>query len=77
MHSSPILFGDGSFKREGMAAVIQWMIDKGYSQNLEYYQSTVTWLLPSAAPTMKTPFFRTRLFPTFTMCIQIITMVTQ
>ena len=38
---SRIVFGDGSFKREGMATVIQWMInnrDKGYFQNLEYFQ---------------------------------------
>ena len=38
---SRIVFGDGSFKREGMAAVIQWMVDnrdKGYFQNLEYFQ---------------------------------------
>jgi len=36
-----IVFGDGSFKREGMAAVIQWMVDhrdKGYFKNLEYFQ---------------------------------------
>ena len=35
------VFGDGSFKREGMAAVIQWMVDhreKGYFKNLEYLQ---------------------------------------
>ena len=38
---SRIVFGDGSFKREGMASVIQWMVDnreKGYFQNLEYFQ---------------------------------------
>ena len=38
---SRIVFGDGSFKREGMAAVIQWMVDnrnKGYFVNLEYFQ---------------------------------------
>ena len=36
-----IVFGDGSFKREGMAAVIQWMVEnreKGYFKNLEYLQ---------------------------------------
>ena len=35
------VFGDGSFKREGMASVIQWMVDnrdKGYFKNLEYFQ---------------------------------------
>ena len=38
---SRIVFGDGSFKREGMASVIQWMVDnrdKGYFKNLEYFQ---------------------------------------
>ena len=38
---SRIVFGDGSFKREGMAAVLQWMVNnryKGYFQNLEYFQ---------------------------------------
>ena len=38
---SRIVFGDGSFKREGMAAVIQWMVDnreKGYFRNLQYFQ---------------------------------------
>ena len=35
------MFGDGSFKREGMAAVIQWMVDNrnnSYFKNLEYLQ---------------------------------------
>ena len=38
---SRIVFGDGTMKREGMAAVIQWMVDnrdKGYFVNLEYFQ---------------------------------------
>ena len=38
---SRIVFGDGSFKREGMAAVIQWMVDNrnnSYFKNLEYFQ---------------------------------------
>ena len=38
---SRIVFGDGSFKREGMASVIQWMVnnrEKGYFKNLEYFQ---------------------------------------
>ena len=38
---SRIVFGDGSFLREGMAAVIQWMVenrDKGYFVDLEYLQ---------------------------------------
>ena len=40
---SRIVFGDGSFKREGMAAVIEWMVDnrdKGYFVNLELLQIT-------------------------------------
>ena len=40
---SRIVFGDGSFKREGMAVVIQWMVDnkeKGYFLNLELLQIT-------------------------------------
>ena len=38
---SRIVFGDGTMKREGMAAVIQWMVEnrvKGYFVNLEYIQ---------------------------------------
>ena len=38
---SRIVFGDGSFLREGIAAVIQWMVEnreKGYFKNLEYFQ---------------------------------------
>ena len=38
---SRIVFGDGRMKREGMAAVLQWMVGnraKGYFQNLEYFQ---------------------------------------
>ena len=38
---SRIVFGDGRMKREGMAAVLQWMVNnrtKGYFQNLEYFQ---------------------------------------
>ena len=38
-----ILFGDGSIKREGMANILQWMIDnkdKGYFRNLESLQIT-------------------------------------
>ena len=38
---SRIVFGDGSFKREGMAAVIHWMVEnreKDYFKNLEYFQ---------------------------------------
>ena len=40
-YPSRIIFGDGTMKREGMAAVIQWMVDnrgKGYFVNLEYFQ---------------------------------------
>ena len=40
---SRIVFGDGSFRREGLDTVIQWMIDnrnKGYFLNLEYFQVT-------------------------------------
>ena len=40
---SRIVFGDGSFKMEGLNDVIQWMIDngdKGYFMNLEYLQVT-------------------------------------
>ena len=38
-----IVFGDGSFQREGMDIVLQWMVDnrdKGYFVNLEYFQMT-------------------------------------
>ena len=38
---SRIVFGDGLMKREGMAAVIQWLVDNrelGYFVNLEYFQ---------------------------------------
>ena len=38
---SRIVFGDGSMKREGMAAVLQWMVNnrtKGYFNNLQYFQ---------------------------------------
>ena len=38
---SRIVFGDGSMKCEGMASVIQWMVDnrdKGYFVNLAYFQ---------------------------------------
>ena len=40
-HPSRIIFGDGSFKREGMRDVLQWMVqnaNRGYFQNLEYFQ---------------------------------------
>ena len=40
---SRIVFGDGSFQREGMDSVLQWMVDnrdKGYFVNLEYFQIT-------------------------------------
>ena len=42
-YPSRIVFGDGSFKMEGLNDVIQWMIDnrdKGYFMNLEYLQVT-------------------------------------
>ena len=38
---SRLVFGDGTMKREGMASVIQWMVDHradGYFKNLEYFQ---------------------------------------
>ena len=38
---SRIVFGDGSMKREGMAAVLQWMVtypNNEYFHNLEYFQ---------------------------------------
>ena len=38
---SRIVFGDGRMKREGMAAVLQWMVtypNNEYFQNLEYFQ---------------------------------------
>ena len=38
-----IVFGDGSFKREGLNTVLQWMVDnrdKGYFVNLKYFQVT-------------------------------------
>ena len=38
---SRIVFGDGRMKREGMAAVLQWIVNnrtKGYFKNLEYLQ---------------------------------------
>ena len=40
---SRIVFGDGSFKMEGLNTVIEWMVenrDKGYFLNLEYFQVT-------------------------------------
>ena len=40
---SRIVFGDGSFRREGLNTVIQWMVEnrnKGYFLNLEYFQVT-------------------------------------
>ena len=40
-HPSRIVFGEGTMKREGMAAVIQWMVnnrDKGYFKELKYFQ---------------------------------------
>ena len=40
---SRIVFGDGSFQREGMKIVLDWMIankTKGYFVNLEYFQIT-------------------------------------
>ena len=42
-YPSRIVFGDGSFKMEGLNDVIQWMIDnrdKGYFKNLEFFQVT-------------------------------------
>ena len=38
---SRIIFGDGSFKREGLRDVLQWMVENrgyGYFQHLEYFQ---------------------------------------
>ena len=40
---SRIVFGDGTFKRDGLNTVIQWMVDNrdnGYFLNLEYFQVT-------------------------------------
>ena len=38
---SRIIFGDGTFKREGLRDVLQWMVENrgyGYFQHLEYFQ---------------------------------------
>ena len=38
---SRIIFGDGTFKREGLRDVLQWMVENrgyGYFTNLEYFQ---------------------------------------
>ena len=42
-YPSRLVFSDGTFKREGMNDVIQWMVDnrnKGYFQNLKFFQIT-------------------------------------
>ena len=42
-HPRQIVFGKGSMRREGMAALLQWMVDnreKGYFTKLEYFQVT-------------------------------------
>ena len=42
-YPSRIVFADGTFKREGMDLIIQWMVDnreQGYFRNLKYFQIT-------------------------------------
>ena len=42
-YPSRIVFVDGTFKREGMDLIIQWMVNnraQGYFRNLEYFQIT-------------------------------------
>ena len=42
-YPSRLVFSDGTFKREGMNTVIQWMVDnrnKGYFLNLKFFQIT-------------------------------------
>ena len=70
-YPSRIVFGDGSFKMEGLNDVIQWMIDnrdKGYFMNLEYFQVTGHKAATHEASTDATGMIATIVSNPHTMC---------